>query len=227
MTSSGGGSQSAAASPSLRPGACPIPERGGSCLGELTPGTYSTSTFTPAITYTVPDDGWANWEDLPGIFLLLPPGESLDGVDADTSDFIGVYRSIAAAAANCEEVPEPGVGKSAQDLAAWFTSQPGLEVSKPEPTNVGGLTGLVIEVSLMPDWTGTCPFAPAVPLVPLIIGTKTSVGVHHVMQASYATRLYLLDLQGDNIVIEVVDHAGRLGLDNYASVVASMQFRVP
>ena len=54
-------SAATSASPEL---ACPNPN-GGDCLGEIPQGTHETTTFMPALTYTVPD-GWANYEDLKG-----------------------------------------------------------------------------------------------------------------------------------------------------------------
>jgi len=63
-------------SPGTTPTTCNPLEDGGPCLGELAPGTYMTTVFTPRITYTV-TEGWANWEDLPGQVLLVPPGEKL------------------------------------------------------------------------------------------------------------------------------------------------------
>ena len=89
--------------PSPSAAACPNPE-GGECLGPLTGGTYATVEFQPGVTYTVPD-GWANYEDLPGNFLLAPPSGTLEGVNAGTSDYIGLYDGTAPASANCDEVP--------------------------------------------------------------------------------------------------------------------------
>ena len=74
----------------------------------MTAGTYATTEFQAGVAYTVPD-GWANYEDLPGNFLLVPPSGTLEGVNAGTSDYIGMYDGIAPASANCDEVPEPGI----------------------------------------------------------------------------------------------------------------------
>lgn len=218
------GTASASARPSATPGTCNPFEDGGPCLGLLDAGTYTTQVFTPPITYTV-TDGWGNWEDLPGNFLLVPPGQSLEGVNGDTSDFIGLYHGVAAMAADCEEVPEPGMGSSAQAMADWFGSHPGLVVSQPRSVAIGGLPGLVLDLNLSPDWTGTCSYAHAgEPLVPLLIGTGPA-GLGHVLNASFTTRLYLLDLADDNIAIEVVDHPGdEQGLDDYATVVEDIEF---
>ena len=170
-------------------------------------------------------EGWGNWEDLPGNFLLVPPGEDLRGVNNDTSDFIGIYHGVAAAAADCREIPEPGVGRSASALVGWFSHHRGLVTTDPQPTRVGGLDGVVLDVTLKPNWTETCPYAhEGESLVPLIIGDGPA-GLHHVINASFTTRLYLLDLQSSNVVIEVVDHPGDdLGLGEYEAIIEDLRF---
>jgi len=211
--------------PTPRP-SCPIPDRGGTCLGELHRGTYSTVSFSPTITYSVPADGWANWEDLSALFLLLPPGEALDGVDADTSDFIGVYRNLRVAAASCAEEPQAGVGASSQAMAAWFRSDPGLTLTNDRAISVGGRRGRELDLELKKGWTGTCPYSVnGRPLVPLIVGTGDAAGLHHVLTATFRTRLYLLDEPGGNIVIEVVDHPEHgASFDDYSAVVRTLTF---
>lgn len=89
-----GGSASSNSITPPAPPVCPNPE-GHACLGPIAAGTYSTSVFRPQITYTVPA-GWSNLEDTPGNFLLVPPGFDLPGVNRGTSDFIGIYASVAA-----------------------------------------------------------------------------------------------------------------------------------
>jgi hypothetical protein len=226
-TSAGTGEAAASVAPSLT-GRPPCPAgtgRGGTCLGVLSAGTYSTTSFTPSITYTVPGGGWSNWEDRAGIFMLLAPGESFAGVEPDTSEWVGVFRSIGATAAGCDEKVEPGV-VSAQALTDWFRCQPGLVVTKPQPTSIGGLSGLMIDLSLAPNWTGTCPFIPDIPLVPLLLGTGPSEGLGVVVEASWKTRLYLLDSDDDNIAIYVMDHPGRFSLKDYDAVIRTMQFEL-
>jgi hypothetical protein len=58
-------------------------------------GTYDTVLFQPSLAYTVAA-GWANFEDEPGNFLLVPPNGDLGGANAGTSDFIGVYTNARA-----------------------------------------------------------------------------------------------------------------------------------
>jgi hypothetical protein len=204
------------------PGACSNPE-GGACLGPLEAGTYETSVFEPQITYLVPE-GWANYEDLPGNFLLVPPGDDLAGVNAGTSDYIGVYSSIATADAGCEEQAAPGVGTSPSEIAAELTGRLGLTTTAPSPVSVGGLDGVVFDIRLAEDWSDVCPFAPDLPLVPLIIGVPPS-SLHHVMIPELTLRLYLLDRSGSTLAIEVNDASdGGQNLDGYSSIVDQFTF---
>ena len=196
----------------------------GSCRGPLEPGTHRAREFETPFSYTVPE-GWANYEDLPGNFLLLPPDEELPGVNNDTSEFIGLYDGVAPASANCDEVREHGVGVTPEAMAMWFASHPGLEASEAKPVTIGGLEGLVVDLDLAAGHTATCPYAHAgEPLVPLLIGNGPA-GFHHVLNASFTTRLYLLTAPGgETIAIEVVDHAGRLTLEELSTVVETIEF---
>jgi hypothetical protein len=170
---------------------CPNPD-GGACLGPLSAGTFTTADFVLPITYTVPD-GWDSEEDLLGNFLLLLPGQRLEGVNAGTSDFVGIYHAVAVASENCEELAEYTVGRSPAAIAEYFAGHPGLVTDGPEPVSVGGLDGLRIDVRLSPGWDATCPWLLDVPVVPLIIGDGVDTFLHHVAVGDLVTRLYLLD----------------------------------
>lgn len=204
---------------------CPAgPERGGTCLGVLAAGTYSTTSLMPSITYTVPEGGWGNWEDREGIFVLLPPGETFAGLEADTSDWIGVFHSVGAVRPGCDEEVEPGV-VSVKELTRWFARQPGLAVTKPQSISIGGLNGVMIDLSLTQGWTKTCPLPfPDVPLVNLLMGTGPSEGLGVLVEGSWTTRLYLLDYEGDNIAIYFVHHPGRVSRHDYDAVLRTIQF---
>lgn len=204
---------------------CPNTE-GGSCLGPLTPGTYTTTKFQPTLTYRVPAR-WGNFEDLSGNFLLVPPGFHLSGVDAGTSDYIGVYTSIQAEAPKCPG-PAPGVGLTTTAIANWIRAQPDLEVTPPRPVSVGGLPGVVLDVSLVKgfkpyknvgfDLKGRC----------LIMGVIPS-GFEHGVSPGETMRLYLLEyadplLTGKTLAIEIVDLSGGGHLDAYSAVVERFRF---
>lgn len=170
--------------------ACPNPD-GGVCLGQVDGGTYTTESFSPAITYTIPD-GWSNLEDLPGNFLLEKPGDTR---------YLGIYQNVRAPA-ECEEEWVESVGGSVDDLVAWYTTHPGLVTSEPEQVTVGGLNGVFLDISLDPSWDVTCSYSEGQPIVPFIIGNGTSQ-VHHVILPGFEERLYLLEWEGGNVAIEV------------------------
>ena len=202
---------------------CPSAELG-SCLGPLAAGTYETAEFATPFSYTVPD-GWANYEDLPGNFLLLPPTADLPGVNNDTSEFIGLYDGVAPASANCDEVREPGVETTPDAMAIWYASHPGLSLTNHQTVNLGGLEGLAIDINLADGYDQTCWYTHAgEALVPLLIGDNPA-GLHHVINASFTTRLYLLTgPSGRTLAIEVVDHADGLTIDELSNVVETIDF---
>lgn len=222
-------SASPTAAPSLATPAtgCPNPE-GGECLGPLGAGTYESTEFRTGVTYSVPD-GWSNQEDLPGNFLLVPPSSTLEGVNAGTSDYIGMYDGIAAASADCDESPQPGVEATPEAMADWYAGLPGLEMSEPQQVTIGGLFGLVFNVVLADAYTGTCPYPGLedVPMVPLIIGHGPA-SLDHVVVGEITTRLFLLGgPTGDTIAIEVSDVPGGTSLEELDAVVHSFEFDLP
>jgi hypothetical protein len=173
--------------------ACPNPE-GGECLGALEPGTYTTVSFSPAITYTVPA-GWTNGEDLPGNFLLE------DGIR-----YIGIFRDVNAPY-KCEEHPDFHVSQAVSDYTRWLRRHPLLHVTKPRPVAVGGLHGVVMDISKAPGTEGKgCNFDKTTTgVVPIIIGGRGPASLHHVIldTPGWKERLYLLRHRGGNVAIEI------------------------
>jgi hypothetical protein len=205
------------------PTRAPCPNDGaGPCLGLLTAGTYNTQWLSPYLQYTVADS-WTNGEDLKGNFLLVPPGFALAGVDPGTSDFVGVYSSVAAAASGCAGGPAPGVGLTADAIATRLEALPGLATSKALPATVGGLKGTVFDITLAKGWTKGCPYSGGKPTVQLITGNIFS-GLDHGMNPGQKTRLYLLRSNGCALAIEVTDVSGGTHLDAYSSVVSTFEF---
>jgi len=125
---------------------CPNPH-GGICRGPLGPGVYTTESFTPTLTYTVPS-GWDNEEDLPGNFLLVPPGGSLSGVDAGASDYLGVYSSVRVADPNCAPAQFTEVAATPADMVAYFTSHAGPATANRRDVTIDGRAGVAVDISL-------------------------------------------------------------------------------
>jgi hypothetical protein len=175
--------------------ACPNPH-GGTCLGPLAPGTYTTQTFSPAITYTVPA-GWTNLEDLPGNFQL--------GLEHDDR-YIGIYLD-ANAPYKCEEHPDPAVSQTVSDYTRWLRRHPLLHVTKPRPASIGGLHGVVMDIAKAPGAEGKgCTFDSTITgAVPFIIGGRGPAELHHVIldTPGFEERLYLLRYMSGNVAIEI------------------------
>ena len=162
----------------------------------LPAGTYTTSAFQPAVTFTIPD-GWEIVGDSANYFQLSPVG-------AGQVDGIYLFRNPNAASQDpaCPDAAEAGVGATSFDLVPWIRSLPGLTVGNPAMATVGGLPGTSIDVRIKEGWTQSCSFANGSPTVPLFSGG--SAGYRWVMYGDERMRLYLLDLpSGGTLVINV------------------------
>ncbi len=158
-------------------------------------GTYTTSNFQPSLTFTVPD-GWVLAQDS-ALYLNLRPANS---------DVIGIHLfrdpSAASQDATCAAAPEPGVGRTSSELAAWIRSLPGLVSSTPAMATVGGLPGVSIDTGLQAEWAQSCPFANGVPSVPLFNSPQID---HWVVVGNERLRMYLLDVPGGGTVVVDLD----------------------
>ena len=201
---------------------CPNPE-GGKCLGKLKAGTYDTVVFQPKITYTVPA-GWSNFEDIEGNFLLVPPWGTLHGVGPGTSDYIGIYASIAAASPGCKEFASPTVGHTPNAISRWITRNRGLDATRPARVSIGGLHGFVLDMQMRKSWKKTCPYSRGAPVVQLITGRFPSTLDHTINPRPFKMRLYLLSHKGETLAIEVVDLRGGRHLKVYSALIKQIRF---
>jgi hypothetical protein len=186
----------------------------------LEAGEYTTTQFQPTLTYSVPAE-WDNEEDLTGNFLLVPPGGDLAGVDAGTSDYIGVYTAVKASG-GCDG--PPNTGSSPQQTAAAIRQDPDLTVERPQPIEVGGLRGLVMDIKPAESPSESCPpFGDNGHAVPLILGIPPS-SLDHAIVDGLTMRLYLLAYDGGSLAIEVDDlHRGR-NLTGYSELIERFTF---
>ncbi|GAA1998673.1 hypothetical protein [Microbacterium pumilum] len=194
---------------------------------------YTTVSFIPTLSYSVPVEGWSNLEDTPGNFLLVPPDQSLAGVNAGTSDYLGVYTSIVAAqftdGGTCDDLEAvPGVEATPDAIVQWLGKQSALTVSDPVATSIGGLEGQRVDVRIadgatMPSCTDP-ESGEQVPVFLLFIGVAPSSLAHGVIP-DMTLRLYLLDYDGEVLVIEVDDiDAAPATLDQLSAVVDDFAF---
>ena len=201
---------------------CPEPD-GGTCLGDLEAGTYTTQSLRPQLTYTVPG-GWANIIDTPGVFMLLPPGRDREGADAGTDDYVGVYHAAAVLAGDCSPATEPAVGLKPRAIVQALRDREGLETSAPRPVEVGGLTGLVIDIEAPLTGKEGCPVPELGQVIPLIAGVGQA-DFGRVQMADMRTRLYVLTYREENVVVEVSDVEADPASFDSEPVMGSLRFK--
>jgi hypothetical protein len=219
---------SSAAEPAPPP--CLNPE-GGSCVGSLATGdTHTTVAFVPAISYSAPRAGWSNYEDTAGNFLLVPPGNDLPGVNAGTSDFIGVYRAIAPSRFDqlptCSAALVPKMAPTPDAMMKWLGGQSALTVRPPSHVTVGGLRGLVTDVRTKPGARlPTCREGGDSVTVFLLFSGVPPSSLDHGVIAGMTMRLYLLSYHGQVLAVEIDDLDRAPGtLADYSAVVERLKF---
>jgi hypothetical protein len=219
-----------AASPSVAAhGTCP-PAGEGTCSGELQPGTAQRSeSFRPQVTFEVPEPGWVNAEDYPGNYALVPPGGTIAGINAETSDFIGLATSVAPSRlrrpAGCRFAPVPGPWTPVT-MAKHLADQPGVSARGPRPTSLGGLTGVVLDLRAdreAPLTTCTVDgrtFAFTAPF-----SGRPPTFLDHAVAPGRTMRLYLLAYRRGVLGVELtdVDSAGG-GLADLEAVTRTLHF---
>jgi hypothetical protein len=180
--------------------------------------------FSPTLTYTVPA-GWSNFEDTPGNFLLVPRRGSLAGVNPGTSDYIGVYTSVAAEKTACaSNVLAPGVPKTPVGIAKWIGTHPGLLSTPPVKVEIGHLHGVVVDIAEAKGAGLKCVGIPGPRYVAVMTGLNPS-GLDHGVIPGLRLRLYLLSFGGGTLAIEVDDvPGGGSHLAEYSALIKHFQF---
>ena len=195
----------------------------GSCVGELTAGTHRSTTFRPSLTYTV-RVGWTNFTDHPGIFGLVPPGGDWQAVDAGKSDALGALTSIAAAREGCAQGPSKIRTPTA--FARWLSDEPGLTISHRTEVDVGGLSGLVVDIQLRKGWSKTCSFSHKTPTAQVLTALPPAPNGFAIsmLPRPMVLRLYLLSYRHGTLAIVISEVSGDSKLDAYSAVVKTFQF---
>ena len=195
----------------------------GTCKGEIDPGTYTSTSMRPQLTYTVPV-GWTNSGDKLGFFGLIPPGGDFSAVDSGQSDYINVFTSIATGNGRCGD--GHGTIHTPDGFLRWFRQQPGFAPIAPKPVTISGLSGYVVDLRIDKDWKGTCPWSRGLPAQQVITGLPPSPDQmnHSMLPPPMVMRLYLLHYKHGTLGIEIDDVRGDSRLATYSAVVNTFHF---
>jgi tRNA A-37 threonylcarbamoyl transferase component Bud32 len=199
---------------------------GGTCRGEMPAGTYTSRTFKPALTFTIPV-GWTNFNDAPGNFGIVPPsGDWWTVVHTGApTDRIGVWQRVAPTGSRCGDAA--AAVRSAAAYVRWLQATPGLVVTNLERVTVGGLTGFVLDLRMRRGWTKTCKWSHGVPTVQFLHGVPPTDDqmIVNTNPQPFVSRLYLLDYNHATFGIEIDTIQGTGKLEAYDAVVKTFRFK--
>jgi len=139
------------------------------CAGELAPGSHTSGSFQPSVTYTVPA-GWVNtadWHDREDYFALLPdtPANRAAAARNEVAQSIVIVPHTDLMSEHCIS---PQVGLSAAEIADALATREGIDASEPVSVTISGLAGRQLDVGLEPGWTANCTQDSETPAVPLV-----------------------------------------------------------
>jgi hypothetical protein len=157
------------------------------CIGPLAPGVHASANLLTPVRFEV-REGWSRTLDVPGSLNLetemVPAGRI-----AIVPDWAIAIQS------ECSEDPEPGVGRTVDDLAQFVAEHPGLLATDPREASVGGLSGRTVDIARNADWSGPCPAAVSLFTHQSTVGDPGWWDI----EGDYAMRLYFLD-GGEHVV---------------------------
>jgi serine/threonine-protein kinase len=199
---------------------------GGTCRGEMPAGTYTTRSFKPALTFTVPV-GWTNFNDSEGNFGIVPPSgdwaATINGYPP--TDRIGVWQRVAPTGSRCGD--DASTVRSAAAYLHWLEADPGLSITNLRRVTVGGLSGFVLDMRIRRSWKETCKWSHGAPAIQFLHGMAPTAPqmIVNIWPQPFATRLYLLDYNRATFGIEIDAVEGGAKLAAYDTIVKSFHFQ--
>jgi hypothetical protein len=203
--------------------ACLDPEN--FCLGELEAGSYPSFFFTPrlgpddpwapdwgALRYTVPD-GWAATSDWPERYELEPADWYASNRGDVAREIRGIYVMSRMGAFDhtptCDAGALERVGRSPDALVAWLEDHPALVPATAQDITIDGRAAQMIDVSLVPGWTGGCPGDSTPRAILFGLDGEGADGRQWGPMEGMKQRYVLFDLDGDTILIAIGSSADR------------------
>jgi len=113
----------------------------------LHPGEYRSEEFEPSLSFHV-GKGWSTYTREAPDVLRISRGET-GGLGF--TNIHEVYKPT--------RTGTPNVGEAPEDMVGWFRRHPYLDTTEPEPTTVGGVEGVQIDViveDLPESYRGVC-----------------------------------------------------------------------
>ena len=152
--------------------------------------------------YVVPE-GWTNIEDWPSAFDLRYPALSVNG----GWDSGGISAGILIASEVGRPTGDP-CSEQASGPPVWpkewveaLSADRDLVVSEPELVRVGGLHGYEIDVSISPDYKGTCDFGGPSHSKSFLVGTGANAGLHRAYPTTPTRVIFLEPQSGGSLVV--------------------------
>jgi hypothetical protein len=125
-------------------------------IGDLAPGRHVSAIWRPfdggtsgQFSYAVPS-GWADI-DLGDTLSIIPRSNASEQAE---------IRLLASLVPESQDVAcaliRPAAGSTPAAVAAWLANLPGLVVTSPTAVKIGGFSGVMVDVSVVPGWTNAC-----------------------------------------------------------------------
>jgi hypothetical protein len=173
------------------PGALALPAEG----GPLEAGTYGSYSVGPAITFTV-DEGWIALPDIPDLgwgLLRLPAAAPA------VLSFTVFDGTVPADPCSAQSEDSIAIGATPEALFEDFAANPNLVTSAPEPIELAGHTGLVMDVATLDLMTCEPP-----------VVVLWSVGLEggFVLEAGEEARFIALDVDGRIVIVSMETYPG-------------------
>jgi hypothetical protein len=139
----------------------PPPERRLPPGGPLAPGSYRTTKFQVKLTFRV-GPGWeVPTAETSGDFMLGRDVDATAPFEGQYLSFLRVEQVFATPLLTDRQLAggrQRYLRAAPRDLAAWFRRHPYLTTSKPKPVQLGGVTGMQVDVTVkdLPARPDTC-----------------------------------------------------------------------
>jgi hypothetical protein len=191
-------------------GTCESEDQG--CLGLLMAGkVYTTTTFKPTVSFSVPTAEWDNPNEAGGEMPLFSTRDI-----GDVIFFFSYARST-----------DPTVGYTVDAISTWLQGYAKVTVTPAVPASIGGLHGVTMDIRVAPGVVSTDPQCPVQACVPLFRGDDPDATDPYQwhwdwgVAGTEAMRVYLLDAN-KVVVLLLADSVDGLTFDTISGAFDAM-----